>query len=192
MRMGKNNQTGKVLLIFRSFRYCRRPLLIWQGKGNIFKGHLGMIKPVLILSFCYSRPAFRAKLFLIEVGFAARRPYCSIFKLFWPLDIQTFWAARYSKFPFHPIFKFCGLLDIQCFRAALYFHLSGRSIFKLFGLLDIQTFRLLDVLTFQAARYSKVSIFKVFELLDIQTFQAAQYSNFSGCSISKVFGLLDI
>ena len=173
--------------LFRSFRYCRRPLLIlcyvhvqgsWQGKGNTSKAHLGMIKPILILSFCYSRPAFRGKLFPIEVGFAARRPYCSIFKLFWPLDIQTFWAARYSKFPFHPIFKFWGLLDIQCFRAALYFYFSVRSIFKMFGLLDIWSFRAAPYFHFSVS-----SIFKIFGLLDIQSFRGARYFKFSGRSI---------
>ena len=37
-----------------------------------------MITPVLMLSFCYYRPAFRGKLFPVEVDFAARRHYCSI------------------------------------------------------------------------------------------------------------------
>ena len=73
---------------------CR---LVGKGKVTPVKHTL-----VLILSFSYSRPAFRAKLFPVEVGFAARRPYCSAFDLFWPL---------------HKLF---GLLDIQSFQAAGY------------------------------------------------------------------------
>ena len=137
-----------------------------------------MIKPVLILSFCYSRPAFRGKLFLVEVGFAARRPYCSIFKLFSPLDIQTCRAARYST-SVHWIFKLFRLLDIQTLRAARYSKFSGWSIFKLFRLVDIQTFR--------AARYLKFSgcsVFSVFGALDIQNFRAARYSRHrAGCLV---------
>ena len=48
-----------------------------------------MIKPLVILSVCYSRLAFRGKLFPAEAGFAARRPCCSISKLSGPLDIRT-------------------------------------------------------------------------------------------------------
>ena len=125
----------------------------WQGKDNICKAHLGMIQPVLILSYCYSRPAFRGKLFPVEVGFAARRPYCSIFQRFWLLDIQTYRAARYSKFPVCWIFKVCGLLGIL--RAARYSNFSGCSIFQAFGLLDI--------LTFQVTRYSNLKGCTIFE-----------------------------
>ena len=124
-----------------------------------------MIKPVLILSVCYSRLALRGKLFPAEAGFAARRPCCSIFKLFGPLDIQTFRAARYSKFSGRWIFKVCGLLDIQSFRAARY------SIFR----------------ADRYSKYSGYSIFNFFELLDIQSFRAARYSNFLGWSIFKAF-----
>jgi len=133
------------ILQFRSFRYCRRPLLIlcyvhvqasWQGKGDTSKAHLGMIKPILILSFCYSRLAFRGKLFPIEVGFAAREPYCSgrsMFKFFVLLDIQSFQATRYSMFVgFSIVFNLFGLLDIQTFQAARYSNVSGCSIFKFF------------------------------------------------------------
>ena len=64
------------------------------------------------------------------------------------------------------------------------------------GLIDIQSCRAAGYSNFShrsiIKQFSGCSIFKVFGLLDIQTFRVTPYSNFVGCSVFYLVGLVVI